>query len=150
MYLAHRRGLEPDGMAPTLLYGYGGFNSNLLPRFDARAAVWMERGGVYAMATLRGGGEFGEEWHRDGMLENKPNVFADFIAAAEWLVDNGYTNPDKLAIRGVSNGGLLVGSALTKRPGPLPGRFLRPPRPGYGPLQPVHRDQQHAGASGVR
>ena len=116
MYLAHRRGLEPDGMAPTLLYGYGGFNSNLLPRFDARAAVWMERGGVYAMATLRGGGEFGEEWHRDGMLENKPNVFADFIAAAEWLVDNGYTNPDKLAIRGVSNGGLLVGSALTKRP----------------------------------
>ncbi len=116
MYIAYRRGLEPDGAAPTLLYGYGGFNSNLLPRFDARAAVWMERGGVYAMATLRGGGEFGEEWHRDGMLENKPNVFADFIAAAEWLVDNGYTNPDKLAIRGVSNGGLLVGSALTKRP----------------------------------
>ena len=116
MYIAYRRGLEPDGAAPTLLYGYGGFNSNLLPRFDARAAVWMERGGVYAMATLRGGGEFGEEWHRDGMLENKPNVFADFIAAAEWLVDNGYTNPDKLAIRGVSNGGLLVGSALTQRP----------------------------------
>ena len=89
---------------------------NLLPRFDARAAVWMEGGGVYAIATLRGGGEFGEEWHRDGMLENKPNVFADFIAAAEWLIENGYTNPDRLAIRGGSNGGLLVGSALTKRP----------------------------------
>ena len=116
MYVAHRRGLELDGSTPTLLYGYGGFNVNLLPRFDARAAVWMEQGGVYAIATLRGGGEFGEEWHRDGMLENKPNVFADFIAAAEWLVDNDYTNPDKLAIRGASNGGLLVGSALTKRP----------------------------------
>ncbi|MYC98279.1 MAG: S9 family peptidase [Gammaproteobacteria bacterium] len=116
MYVAHRQGLELDGSIPTLLYGYGGFNVNLLPRFDARAAVWMEQGGVYAIATLRGGGEFGEEWHRDGMLENKPNVFADFIAAAEWLVDNGYTSPDKLAIRGASNGGLLVGSALTKRP----------------------------------
>ena len=116
MYVAHRRGLELDGATPTLLYGYGGFNVNLLPRFDARAAVWMEQGGVYAIATLRGGGEFGEDWHRDGMLENKPNVFADFIAAAEWLVDNGYTNPDKLAIRGASNGGLLVGSAMTKRP----------------------------------
>ncbi len=116
MYVAHRRGLELDGATPALLYGYGGFNVNLLPRFDARAAVWLEQGGVYAIATLRGGGEFGEEWHRDGMLENKPNVFADFIAAAEWLVDNGYTNPSKLAIRGGSNGGLLVGSALTKRP----------------------------------
>ena len=116
MYVAHRRGLELDGATPTLLYGYGGFNVNLLPRFDARAAVWMEQGGVYAIATLRGGGEFGEEWHRDGMLENKPNVFADFIAAAEWLISNGYTGPDKLAIRGGSNGGLLVGSALTKRP----------------------------------
>ncbi len=116
MYVAHRRGLEPDGEAPTLLYGYGGFNVNLLPRFDPRAAAWMERGGVYAMATLRGGGEFGETWHRAGMLENKPNVFDDFIGAAEWLIGNGYTNPNRLAIRGVSNGGLLVGSALTKRP----------------------------------
>ena len=116
MYVAHRQGLDPAGDAPTLLYGYGGFNSNNLPRFNTGAAAWMERGGVYAMATLRGGGEFGETWHRDGMLENKPNVFDDFIAAAEWLIDNGYTNPDRLAIRGVSNGGLLVGSALTKRP----------------------------------
>ncbi len=116
MYLAHRRGLEPDGDTPTLLYGYGGFNSSNLPRFNNSAAAWMEKGGVYALATLRGGGEFGEEWHRAGMLENKPNVFADFIAAAEWLIANGYTNPDRLAIRGVSNGGLLVGASLTKRP----------------------------------
>ena len=116
MYVAHRRGYEPDGDTPTLVYGYGGFNSNNLPRFNTGAAAWMEQGGVYAMATLRGGGEFGETWHRAGMLENKPNVFDDFIAAAEWLIANGYTNPDRLAIRGVSNGGLLVGSALTKRP----------------------------------
>ena len=116
MYVAHRRGYEPDGDTPTLLYGYGGFNSSNMPRFNNGAAAWMERGGVYALATLRGGGEFGEEWHRAGMLENKPNVFDDFIAAAEWLIANGYTNPDRLAIRGVSNGGLLVGSALTKRP----------------------------------
>ena len=116
MYVAHRRGYEPDGDTPTLVYGYGGFNSSNLPRFNTGAAAWMERGGVYALATLRGGGEFGETWHRAGMLENKPNVFDDFIAAAEWLIANGYTNPDRLAIRGVSNGGLLVGSALTKRP----------------------------------
>ncbi|WP_420438552.1 prolyl oligopeptidase family serine peptidase [Candidatus Palauibacter sp.] len=116
MYIAHRTGLALDGQSPALLYGYGGFNVNLLPRFDARAAAWLEHGGVYAMATLRGGGEFGEEWHRAGMLENKPNVFADFIAAAEWLVDNGYTNPNRLAIRGGSNGGLLVAASLTKRP----------------------------------
>ncbi len=116
LYVAHRRGLELTGDTPTLLYGYGGFNVNLMPRFDNRAAVWMERGGVYAMATLRGGGEFGETWHRDGMLEHKPNVFADFIAAAEWLIDAGYTNPDRLAIRGGSNGGLLVASAMTRRP----------------------------------
>ena len=116
LYVAHRKGLELTGDTPTLLHGYGGFNVNLMPRFDNRAAVWMERGGVYAVATLRGGGEFGETWHRDGMLENKPNVFADFIAAAEWLIESGYTNPDRLAIRGGSNGGLLVASALTKRP----------------------------------
>lgn len=116
LYVAHRRGLELTGDTPTLLYGYGGFNANLMPRFDNRAAVWMERGGVYAMATLRGGGEFGETWHAGGMLKNKPNVFADFIAAAEWLIDAGYTNPGRLAIRGGSNGGLLVASAMTRRP----------------------------------
>ena len=116
LHVAHRKGLEPDGDTPALLYGYGGFNVNLLPRFDARAAVWMERGGVYAIATLRGGGEFGESWHRDGMLAHKPNVFDDFIAAAEWLIERGYTNPGRLAIRGVSNGGLLVAGAMITRP----------------------------------
>ncbi|MDE2761404.1 MAG: prolyl oligopeptidase family serine peptidase [Gemmatimonadota bacterium] len=116
LYVVHRKGLEPGGDTPTLLYGYGGFNVNLLPRFDARAAVWMERGGVYAIATLRGGGEFGETWHRAGMLENKPNVFDDFIAAAEWLIESGYTSPERLAIRGVSNGGLLVAGAMITRP----------------------------------
>lgn len=116
MYVAHRRDLDPAGNAPALLYGYGGFNVSLLPRFDARAAAWMEQGGVYAIATLRGGGEFGETWHRAGMLENKPNVFDDFVAAAEWLVANDYTNPNRLAIRGSSNGGLLVAAAATRRP----------------------------------
>ncbi len=116
MHIVHKRELVPDGDTPTLLYGYGGFNANTLPRFNAGAAAWIERGGIYAVATLRGGGEFGEEWHRAGMLENKPNVFDDFVAAAEWLVESGYTRPARLAIRGVSNGGLLVGAALTRRP----------------------------------
>jgi prolyl oligopeptidase len=116
MFLVHRPDVELNGDNPTLLYGYGGFTSTLTPRFNATAAVWVEAGGVYAQATLRGGNEFGESWHRAGMLENKQNVFDDFIAAAEWLVDRGYTRPDRLAIRGSSNGGLLVGAALTQRP----------------------------------
>ena len=116
MYLVHRKGLELNGKIPTLLYGYGGFNSSLMPRFNTRAVIWAELGGVYAIANLRGGSEFGERWHRAGMLENKQNVFDDFIAAGKWLIEEGYTNPDKLAIFGGSNGGLLVGSALTQRP----------------------------------
>lgn len=116
MYLVHRKDLEPTGDHPTLLYGYGGFNVALAPRFDASAAVWIENGGIYAVANLRGGSEFGENWHRSGMLENKQNVFDDFLAAAEWLIEQRYTNPEKLAIRGASNGGLLVASAMTQRP----------------------------------
>ena len=116
MYLVHKTGIELDGSHPALLYGYGGFNVSLTPRFSARTAVWLENGGIWAVANLRGGSEFGEEWHRGGMLENKQNVFDDFIAAAQWLIDQGYTSSAKLAIYGRSNGGLLVASALTQRP----------------------------------
>ena len=116
MYIMRPRGVELDGNLPTLLHGYGGFNSSVTPSFRAQAAVWVEAGGVFAVATLRGGSEFGENWHRDGMLENKQNVFDDFISSAEWLIENGYTNPDRLAIMGGSNGGLLVASSFTQRP----------------------------------
>ncbi len=116
MFVVHHRDTELNGRNPTLLTGYGGFYLARKPGFSTTAALWLEMGGVYALATLRGGSEFGESWHRDGMLENKQHVFDDFISAAEWLIDNGYTNPDKLAIQGGSNGGLLVGAALTQRP----------------------------------
>ena len=116
MYLVHREDFEPDGSTPALLNGYGGFNVALAPRFNPLAALWIEAGGVYAVATLRGGSEYGEEWHRGGMLHNKQNVFDDFISAAEWLVESGYTDPQRLAIHGASNGGLLVGASLTQRP----------------------------------
>jgi prolyl oligopeptidase len=116
MFLIHKKGLKPDGKRPTLLYGYGGFNHSLTPGFNTTAVLWAEQGGVYALANLRGGGEFGEAWHRAGMLDKKQNVFDDFIAAAEWLIESGYTNSSKLAIQGGSNGGLLVGAALTQRP----------------------------------
>jgi prolyl oligopeptidase len=116
MFLVHKKGLKPNGKLPTLLYGYGGFNVSLTPRFSHSAAVWVEQGGLYAVANLRGGGEFGDEWHKAGMLDKKQNVFDDFIAAAEWLIKNDYTNPSRLAIQGGSNGGLLVGAALTQRP----------------------------------
>ncbi|HWX55746.1 MAG TPA: prolyl oligopeptidase family serine peptidase [Verrucomicrobiae bacterium] len=116
MFLAYAKGLKMDGNNPTLLTGYGGFNSSSEPSFNTLAAAWMANGGVYALANLRGGGEFGEAWHHAGMLEKKQNVFDDFIAAAEWLIQNKYTRPDRLAIRGGSNGGLLVGAAMTQRP----------------------------------
>ena len=116
MFLAYRRGLALDGNNPVYLTGYGGFNSSWTPVFSAAYALWMERGGVFAVPNLRGGGEFGEAWHRAGMFGNKQNVFDDFIAAAEWLIANRYTSPDRIAITGSSNGGLLVGAALTQRP----------------------------------
>ena len=116
MFLVHKKGIKPNGKLPTLLYGYGGFNVSLTPGFRPPAAVWVEQGGVFAVANLRGGGEFGEAWHKAGMLDKKQNVFDDFIAAAEWLIKNNYTNPSRLAIQGGSNGGLLVGAALTQRP----------------------------------
>ena len=116
MFIVHAKGIKLDGSNPTLLTGYGGFNISRTPYFSATAVLWVENGGVFAMPNLRGGGEFGEDWHKAGMLEKKQNVFDDFIAAAEWLIDNNYTNPSKLAISGGSNGGLLVGAALTQRP----------------------------------
>jgi len=116
MFLVFKKGLRLDGNRPTLLYGYGGFLTNETPAFRTDAVIFAEHGGVFALPNLRGGGEFGEKWHRAGMLENKQNVFDDFIAAGEWLVENGYTKPEHLAIEGGSNGGLLVGAAMTQRP----------------------------------
>jgi prolyl oligopeptidase len=116
LFIVHRRGLELDGSHPTLLYGYGGFNISLTPSFAVHRLAWLEAGGVFALANLRGGDEYGEEWHQAGMLERKQNVFDDFIAAAEWLVANRYTQPRKLAINGGSNGGLLVAACMTQRP----------------------------------
>lgn len=116
MFVVHRKDLKLNGSNPTYLYGYGGFNVNMTPGFSASRLVLLENGGVYAMPNLRGGGEYGEEWHRAGMLLNKQNVFDDFIAAGEYLIKEGYTNKDKLAISGGSNGGLLVGACMTQRP----------------------------------
>lgn len=116
MFLMMRKGTVLDGARPVLLYGYGGFNVSVTPAFSANYVAFAERGGVVAVSNLRGGGEFGEQWHKAGMLENKQNVFDDYIAAAEWLIANKYTTPEKLAIYGGSNGGLLVGAALTQRP----------------------------------
>ena len=116
MFLVYKKGLKLDGARPTLLTGYGGFLSNEKPAFRTDAVIFAEHGGVFALPNLRGGGEFGEKWHRAGMLENKQNVFDDFIAAAEWLTENGYTKPAHLAIAGGSNGGLLMGAMMTQRP----------------------------------
>ncbi|MDX1406450.1 MAG: prolyl oligopeptidase family serine peptidase, partial [Woeseiaceae bacterium] len=116
MFLSHHKDVVPDGNAPTLLYGYGGFSIALQPTFRTTRLAWMEMGGIYAEANLRGGSEYGHEWHQAGTKLNKQNVFDDFIAAAEYLIENNYTNPDKLAIMGGSNGGLLVGAVTNQRP----------------------------------
>jgi len=116
LFLTYKKGLKQDGSNPTYLYGYGGFNVNMTPGFSIGVLAWLEMGGVYAQAVLRGGSEYGEEWHQAGMLDRKQNVFNDFIAAAEYLIAEGYTSPPKLAIGGGSNGGLLIGAVLNQRP----------------------------------
>jgi prolyl oligopeptidase len=116
MFLTYKKGLKLDGQNPVLLYAYGGFDISLTPAFSVPNVVWLEMGGVYAQPNLRGGGEYGEEWHQAGMKLKKQNVFDDFIAAAEWLIANKYTSTPKLAIRGGSNGGLLIGACITQRP----------------------------------
>lgn len=116
MFICYKKGIKLDGKNPTLLYGYGGFNVSMVPHFLGVTASFVNRGGVYAVACLRGGSEYGEEWHKQGMLHNKQNVFDDFVAAAEYLIKEGYTNPTRLAIKGGSNGGLLVGAVATQRP----------------------------------
>ncbi|MFZ0731742.1 MAG: prolyl oligopeptidase family serine peptidase [Candidatus Sulfotelmatobacter sp.] len=116
MFLTYKKGLKLDGQNPTMLYAYGGFDISLTPFFSVPNLVWLEMGGIYAQPNLRGGGEYGEEWHLAGTKAHKQNVFDDFIAAAEWLIANKYTSTPKLAIRGASNGGLLIGACLTQRP----------------------------------
>jgi prolyl oligopeptidase len=116
VFLSRRRDLSPSGHVPTLLCGYGGFDVPVTPRFFVRRAVWMERGGLLAVANLRGGGEYGKAWHDSGRLVNKQNVFDDFCACARWLAGSGWSRPDRIAINGGSNGGLLVGACLTQHP----------------------------------
>ncbi|MEH2116996.1 prolyl oligopeptidase family serine peptidase [Nostoc sp.] len=116
MFITYKKGIKLDGNNPTYLYAYGGFNASMTPSFSVSLLIWMEMGGVYAMPNIRGGGEYGEEWHQAGMKDKKQNVFDDFIGAAEWLIANKYTKTDKLAIAGGSNGGLLVGACMAQRP----------------------------------
>ncbi|CAN5179563.1 prolyl oligopeptidase family serine peptidase [soil metagenome] len=144
MIITHKKGLELNGKNPTILYGYGGFNISLTPSFSIANAVWMEQGGVYAVPNLRGGGEYGKKWHDAGTKLNKQNVFDDFIAAAEYLIKENYTSSEYLAIRGGSNGGLLVGAAMTQRP-----ELFKVALPAVGVMDRLRHHTFTAGAGGV-
>jgi len=139
--ITHKKGIKLDGNNPTILYGYGGFNISLTPQYSITSSAWLEMGGVYAVANLRGGGEYGKEWHLAGTKQNKQNVFDDFIYAAEYLKNNGYTSKEKLAIMGRSNGGLLVGAVMTQKPD-----IAQVALPGVGVLDMLRYHKFTAGA----
>ena len=141
MIITYKKGTKLDGKNPTILYGYGGFNVSLTPSFSITNAVWLEQGGIYAVANLRGGGEYGKEWHKAGTLMQKQNVFDDFIAGAQFLIDQKYTSSDYLAISGRSNGGLLVGATMTQRPD-----LMKVALPGVGVLDMLRYHKFTAGA----
>ena len=141
MIITRKKGVEYNGKNPTILYGYGGFNISLRPSFSIANAVWMEQGGVYAVPNLRGGGEYGKAWHKAGTQQQKQNVFYDFIAAAEYLIENNITSPEFLAIRGGSNGGLLVGATMTQRP-----ELMKVALPAVGVLDMLRYHKFTAGA----
>jgi prolyl oligopeptidase len=136
VFITAKKGIALDGSHPTILYGYGGFDINMTPAFQISVLAWLEQGGIYATANMRGGGEYGEEWHRAGMFEKKQNVFDDFIAAAEYLVATKYTSPSKLGIEGESNGGLLVGAVEEQRPD-----LFAVALPGVGVMDMLRYDQ---------
>jgi prolyl oligopeptidase len=141
MIITAKKGIKLDGSNPTMLYGYGGFNVSLTPSFSVANLVWMEMGGVYAVPNLRGGGEYGKAWHDAGIQMRKQNVFDDFIAAGEYLIANNYTSSAKLAVRGGSNGGLLVGAVMTQRPD-----LMKVALPGVGVLDMLRYHTFTAGA----